>query len=205
MKGLGSRSWDAFRIRQRDQVVVQIQNADRLAQFKLAAATVLQNAKGVAAWRQLTVDHFTHHIPRSDSHSRSPWVQVNIFAGQAPRILEFLAKDGSIDKISLPRLYRASILFDPARRIVEVVAQGGRLVRDGLVEAFRTTLLPDGITTDRLVRREIDFQLFRSKPDFRIEPEDPISAVIVDEVRLFPPDSKGGLVTIEQKRIDGAP
>jgi len=195
MKGLGSRSWDAFRIRQRDQVVVQIQNADRLAQFKLAAATVLQNAKGVAAWRQLTVDHFTHHIPRSDSHSRSPWVQVNIFAGQAPRILEFLAKDGSIDKISLPRLYRASILFDPARRIVEVVAQGGRLVRDGLVEAFRTTLLPDGITTDRLVRREIDFQLFRSKPDFRIEPEDPISAVIVDEVRLFPPDSKGGLVT----------
>lgn len=122
-------------------------------------------------------------------------MQVNIFAGQAPRILEFLAKDGSIDKISLPRLYRASILFDPARRIVEVVAQGGRLVRDGLVEAFRTTLLPDGITTDRLVRREIDFQLFRSKPDFRIEPEDPISAVIVDEVRLFPPDSKGGLVT----------
>jgi hypothetical protein len=205
LKGLGSRSWDAFRIRQRCEVVSLITEIDRLAQFKSAAGIVLQNAKGVAAWRQLTVDHFTHHIPRSDSHSRRPWVQINIFAEQAPRVLDFMTKGGALDKISLPRLYRASILFDPGRRIVEVVAQGGRLVRDGLVEAFRTTLLPEGITTDRLVRREIDFQLFRGRPDFTIEPGDPISAIVVDEIRLFPPDSKGGLVTIEQKRIDGEP
>jgi hypothetical protein len=132
-------------------------------------------------------------------------VQVNIFAEQAPRILDFLTKDGLMEKISLPGLYRASILFDPARRIVEVVAQGGKHVRDGLVEAFRNTLLPDGVTTERLVRRDIDFRLFRSRPDFGIEPDDPISSVVVDQVRLFPPDSDGGLVTIEQKRIDGEP
>jgi hypothetical protein len=205
MKGLGSRSWDAFRIRQREQVVVQVEDEDRLARFTSAARMVLQNAKGVATWRQLAVDHFTHQIPRLDSHSRRPWLQINVFAEQAPRIVEYMAKDGAIDKISLPRLYRASILFDPAGRTVEVVAQGGRLVRDGLVDAFRSTFLPDGITTDRLVRREIDFQLFRTRPDFRIEPDDPIAAVVVDEVRLFPPDSEGGLVTIEQKRVDRAP
>ena len=205
MKGLGSRSWDAFRIRQRDQVVAQIKDEDRLAQFKSAAAMVLQNAKGVAAWRQLTVDHFTHHIPRSDSHSRRPWVQINIFAEQAPRILEFLAKNGAIEKISLPRLYRASILFDPARRTVEVVAQGGRLVRDGLVEAFRNTLLPDGVTTDRLVRREIDFRLFRSRPDFGSSPTTRYQQSLSTRFAFSRRTREGGLVTIEQKRIDGEP
>ena len=48
-RGMGSRSWDAFHISQKGQVVVLINDEDRLAQFKTAAAMVLRNAKGVAA------------------------------------------------------------------------------------------------------------------------------------------------------------
>jgi hypothetical protein len=180
MKGLRSRSWDSFHVLHGDDVFPFIKDEHHLAQFKSAVGMVLENARGVAAWHQLTVNHFTHFISRSDSHSRRPCIQINIFAEQAPQIEDFMAKDGTIDKISFPRLYRASILFDSSQGIIEVVAQGGRRVRDGLVEAFRSTLLPDGVTTERLVRREIDFRLFRRKPDLGIEPDDPIAAVVVD-------------------------
>ena len=137
MKGLRSRSWDSFHVLHTDDVFPLIKEEHHLAQFKSAAEMVLQKARGVAAWRQLTLNVFTHFIPRSDSHSRRPCIQINVFAQQAPQIVDFMAKDGAIDKISLPRLYRASILFDSSQRIIEVVAQGGRPVRDGLVEAFR--------------------------------------------------------------------
>lgn len=200
LKGLNTRSWEAFRIMQRHAVHASTVDVTRMARFQTAVEHVLkQHNRQIPAFRTLTTSHFDYAVPRPGSHSRRQWSQFNIYAETAPETREVMI-DGKVVTIQLPGLYRASIIFDPERHSIEVVAKGGRPVRDALVEAFRQTFLSDQVTVERLVRRQISFALFKSKPTFDILPEDPISDVVVDEIRLVPPSSETGLITLECRR-----
>ena len=199
LKGLGSRSWDAFKINIRAPVVPSLER-ESLVRFRDAVDYVLrQNTKAVPAYRTLSIDHFEYMVPTPSSHSRPPWTQVNIFAETALRTHHVLV-GGKPTPFTLPGLYRASIIFDPARLLIEVVAKGGRPVRDALVDAFGKTLLPKDIEIDRLARRKINFDLFKSRPPFALRADEPVSNCVVDEIRLAPPGSGGGLITLECKR-----
>jgi hypothetical protein len=200
LKGLGTRSWDAFRITRREPVAAAIGDAVRLGEFKVAIEHVLkQHNRRVPAYRTFSIGHFEYAVPSRSSHSRRPWAQVNVYAQTAPQAHEILVND-QLRRISLPGLYRASIIFDPTRSTIEVVAKGGRPVRDDLVDAFCKTFLPSDVSIERLARRQINFELFGSKPSFDLRPHDPVSDCVVDEIRLVPPGSEGGLITLECKR-----
>ena len=73
-------------------------------------------------------------------------------------------------------------------------------MRDDLVDAFCRTFFPADVSIERLARRQINFELFASKPSFDLRPHDPVSDCVVDEIRLVPPGSEGGLITLECKR-----
>ena len=73
-------------------------------------------------------------------------------------------------------------------------------MRDDLVGAFCRTFFPPDVSFERLARRQINFELFASKPSFDLKPNDPVSDCVVDEIRLVPPGSEGGLITLECKR-----
>jgi hypothetical protein len=199
-KGLGTRSWDAFSIVSRDPAHSLVHDQNRMNVFQSAVQRVFDhNPRGVPPLRSIKVNHFEYSLEKKTSHSMRPLVQVNIYGETAPQSHEMLI-GGNLIRRQLPGLYRAALVFDCGRQLLEVVTVGGRPVRDGLVEAFRRTLLPDNVQIDRLVRRHINFELFRSRPSFDILPDDPISAWDVDEIRLFPPGNEAGLVTFECKR-----
>ena len=142
LKGLGTRSWDAFRITHREQVTAAISDVGRLGQFKVVTEHLLkQYNKLVPSFRSLSIGHFEYAVPSQKSNSRRPWTQVNVYAQTAPVTHEILV-NGKLRRVPLPGLYRASIIFDPTRSTIEVVAKGGRTVRDELVNAFCKTFLP---------------------------------------------------------------
>ena len=197
-RGIGTRSWQAFCITQREPIHAAVGDLGCMERFRIAVERVLhQQQRQLPPWRNLSIDHFEYALDRRDSHSRRPLVQVNVYAETTPRNHEILV-DGQLVPVQLPGLYRASLIFDSARRTIEVVAKGGRAVRDALVDAFCKTLLPSHITTDRLARRQINFDLFRSKPQFARNPGDPLC--VIDEMRLFSPGVDNGLVTLDCKR-----
>jgi hypothetical protein len=202
LKGLGTRSWASFRITRREQVTAAISDTARLAQFRIATEHVLKQHRQVPTFRSLSIGHFEYAVPSKSSHSRRRWVQLNIYAQTAPLTHEILVND-QLRRISLPGLYRASIIFDPALSTIEVVAKGGRPVRDDLVNTFCKTFLPADISIERLARRQINFDFFATKPSFDLRPDDPVSACVVDEIRVIPPGSEGGLITLECKRQSG--
>ena len=76
-------------------------------------------------------------------------------------------------------------------------------MRDDLVDAFRNSFFPPHVSIERLARRQTNFELFTSKPSFDLRPNDPVSDCVVDEIRLVPPGSEGGLITLECKRLVG--
>ena len=200
LKGLGTRSWDAFRITRRQPLTAAISDAVRRDEFKAAAEHVLkQHDRLVPAHRAFSIGHFEYALPSRSSHSRRPWTQVNIYAQTALQAHEILVNN-KLRRISLPGLYRASIIFDPTRPTIELVAKGGRPGRDDLVGAFCRTFFPPDVSFERLARRQINFELFASKPSFDLKPNDPVSDCVVDEIRLVPPGSEGGLITLECKR-----
>ena len=197
LKGLGKQSWDAFKLVQHEMVLAQT-GEDEISKFREAVEHVLKtHPRQVPTFRDLYINHFRYAVPRASTHSRRPWTQVNIFAETSSEMREVLS-GGALSTVKLPGLYRAAIIFDPERRTIEVVAKGGRPVRDALVDAFRLTLLPPGLQIDRLVRRKINFEIFNSRPTVDQRPADP--KFVVDEIRLLPPDSEPGLITVECKR-----
>lgn len=203
LKGLSTRSWDAFRFTGREQVTAAIGDAVRLGEFKVASEHVLkQHKRRVPAYRSLSIDHFEYAVPSRSSHSHRPCAQINIYAQTAVQTHEILVND-QLRRVPLPGLYRASIIFDPTRSTIDVVAKGGRSVRDDLVDAFCRTFFPTDVSTERLARRQINFELFASKPSFDLKPHDTVSDCVVDEIRLVPPGSEGGLITLECKRQAG--
>jgi hypothetical protein len=203
LKGLGTRSWDAFRITRREPITATTSDAGHLGEFRVAIEHVLkQHSRRVPAHRFLSIGQFEYAVPSRSSHSRRPWTQVNIYAQTAPQAHEILV-DEELRRISLPGLYRASIVFDPTRSTIEVIAKGGRPVRDDLVDAFCRIFLPPNVSIERLLRRQINFELFASKPSFDLRPNDPVSNCEVDEIRLVPPGSESGLITLECKRQAG--
>ena len=203
LKGLGTRSWDAFRIIHRDQVTAAISDVLRLGYFKVATEHLLKRYnKQVPAFRSLSIGQFEYAVPSQSSHSRRPWTQFNVYAQTAPVTHEILVS-GKLRRVPLPGLYRASIIFDPTRSTIEVVAKGGRTVRDELVNAFCKIFLPSDVSIERLARRQINFELFASKPLFDLRPQDSVSYCVVDEIRLVPPGSEAGLITVECKRQAG--
>jgi hypothetical protein len=200
-KGLGTRSWDAFSIASREPVRAMIHDDEQMQQFRTAVEHVLlsRRYRGVPALRSVRVDHFEYSLERQTTHSLRALAQVNVYGETSPRIHETLIA-GELSRRQLPGLYRAALVFDQGRQLLEVVTVGGRPIRDALVEAFQRTLLPEEVTRDRLVKRAINFKLFNSRPRFDIRPDDPISAWDVDEIRMFPPGSEAGLITLECKR-----
>lgn len=199
LRGLGTRSWEAFRIAGREPIAFAVDNADRFLTFTTAVTHVLRrHKKQLPTHRNITINHFEYALPRRSSHSRRPWIQINIFAETSPHAHEILV-NGELRRITLRGLYRASIIFDPTRSSIEVVAKGGRAVRDDLVDAFRKIFLTE-VSIERLARRRINFGLFASRPSFDLRPQDVVSACVVDELRLLPPGAEAGLITLECKR-----
>lgn len=182
-KGLGSRSWDAFDIVGTEPVHALSQDRDRMQKFQNSVEHIFtRRFQGVPSLRRIWVDQFEYLLERQVSHSRRPLLQVNVYGETAPRTLE-VAVGGQRKLVQFPGIYRAAIVFDHSRQSIEVVTRGGRPARDALVKAFHATLLPEGVQLDRLVRRPINFDLFKSRPPLSIQADDPISSWDVDEIR----------------------
>ncbi|MEM7776350.1 MAG: hypothetical protein AAF732_12145 [Pseudomonadota bacterium] len=205
LKGLGTKSWEAFTVDGLIDLAVAVDDEERMSRFRDEAREFLHRQTRVPAFGKLVVDSYRHRTSRSHTHSLHPWIQVNVYAELSPEAREVVTSPNTVGAVQLPRTYRASILCEPEKRTIEVVAKGGQPVRDGLVALFCKHLLPPDVSAQKLVSRCIDFSLFRKEPDFELHTDDGVSSVVVDEVRLLPPSAEAGLVTIERKRKHGKP
>ena len=82
-----------------------------------------QHSSNAPTFKALIADHFEYVLPPPDSHSRRLWTQVNVCAETAPEA-HFILVSGDLQQVSLPGLYCASMIFDPSRLTIELVAKG---------------------------------------------------------------------------------
>lgn len=87
--------------------------------------------------------------------------------------------------------------YDPARGVIEVVAQG-KEKREQLVRSFSRTLLGRDLDADRVPVRSYDLSVFLAERDYGTDPADRIRSVLLQLVKFLHADGRTH-VTIEAK------
>ncbi len=87
--------------------------------------------------------------------------------------------------------------YDPARGVIEVVAQG-KEKREQLVRSFSRTLLGRDLNAERVPVRSYDLSVFMAERDFGTDPADRINSVRLQLVKFLHTDGRTN-VTIEAK------
>jgi len=104
------------------------------------------------------------------------------------------------DQRLMRRHYRpvveASITYEPATGVIEVVTSGGK-VRDKLARLFADTILGQDVATERMPLRRYDLSRLLNPCDFPCDPEDRIESVKVVLLRIQPADMEAERLTLE--------
>ncbi len=98
----------------------------------------------------------------------------------------------------------AAITYTPRDGTIDIIAKGGRPVREAVCRIFVETLLKTEALIEPIALRRYDLSVLRRPHDFPTDPEDGIKSVAVTRLRLRPFGDGPGRLTIEAGRNDGA-
>ncbi|MEM7720202.1 MAG: hypothetical protein AAF222_13460 [Pseudomonadota bacterium] len=127
-------------------------------------------------------------------------VQATIYVeDRAASELAFGPSEG-LERQVFQRVLEVGIACNPAERIVEVCAAGGKKVRDEYAQVFSRHFAPGSEPPVEAPRREVLLDALRAQPAFAIEPADGVERVEVSSLDFF---STGGGFARFEKRGDG--
>lgn len=127
-------------------------------------------------------------------------VQATIYVeDRAASELTFGASEG-LERQVFQHVLEVGIACNPAERIVEICAAGGKKVRDEYAQAFSKHFAPGSDPPVEAPRREVLLNTLRSHPAFPVDPADGVERVEVSSLDFF---STGGGFARFEKRGDG--
>lgn len=191
----GGRNWSAFQFDD-DGTSWALEDDDARAAFVGEAIEILKlpaHRKREADWYQAVR---VHPITGEETEI----VQATIYVeDRAESELTFGASD-SLQRQVFQRVLEVGIACNPAERIVEICAAGGKKVRDEYAQVFSKHFAPHSEPPVEAPRREVLLDTLRSDPDFAVEPADGVEEVEVSSLDFF---STGGGFARFEKRGDG--
>ncbi|MEX3015502.1 hypothetical protein [Gymnodinialimonas hymeniacidonis] len=127
-------------------------------------------------------------------------VQATIYVeDRAASELTFGPSEG-LERQVVQRVLEVGIACNPAERIVEICATGGKKVRDEYAQAFSKHFAPGSEPPVEAPRREVLLNTLRSSPEFPVEPADGIERVEVSSLDFF--STGGGFARFEKRGDD---
>lgn len=191
----GGRNWSAFQFDD-DGTAWALEDDDARAAFVGEAIEILK----LPAHRKREADWFKAVRVHPITGEETEIVQATIYVeDRAESELTFGASD-SLQRQVFQRVLEVGIACNPAERIVEICAAGGKKVRDEYAQAFSKHFAPHSEPPVEAPRREVWLDTLRSDPDFAVEPADGVEEVEVSSLDFF---STGGGFSRFEKRGDG--
>jgi hypothetical protein len=129
--------------------------------------------------------------------------QASIYLEGLPSSTVEFAGTGLTRRLQRPAI-EAAITYSPGDGAIDVIAKGGKPVREAVCKIFVETLLKTKADIEPIVLRRYDLSGLRRPHEFPTDPEDGIKSVAVTRVRLRPYGDGAGRLTIEAGRNDGA-
>ncbi len=130
-------------------------------------------------------------------------VQITIYLEGIPSsVIEFEGADLA-RRVQRPAI-EVALTYCATTGAIDVVAKGGRPVREELARMFAEALLHSKDQLQPIVLRPYDLFRLRRPFDFSTDPEDGIRSVKVTRLRLRPYGDDTGRITLEAKRNEGA-
>ncbi len=184
-----SRSWDGF--------------------IGPVGATVSREVEAIKAFEQRLKDHHRaidgsgrSCISEIFERDGARLTQVSIYLeGLSSSTVEF-AGAALTRRLQRPAI-EAAITYSPGDGAIDVIARGGKPVREAACKIFVETLLKAKTDIEPIVLRRYNLSKLRRPHDFPTDPEDGIKSVAVTRVRLRPYGDGAGRLTIEAGRNDG--
>ena len=191
----GGRNWSAFQFDD-DGTAWALEDDAARAAFVGEAIEILNlpaHRKREADWYQAVR---VHPITGEETEI----VQATIYVeDRAASELTFGASEG-LERQVFQRVLEVGIACNPAERIVEICAAGGKKIRDEYAQAFSKHFAPHSEPPVEAPRREVLLNTLRSDPSFEVEPADGVERIEVSSLEFF---STGGGFARFEKRGDG--
>lgn len=191
----GGKNWSAFQFDDDGKAWALDDEAARAA-FVADAIAILDlppHRKREADWYQAMR---VHPITGEETEI----VQATIYVeDRAASELTFGPSEG-LERQVLQRVLEVGIACNPAERIVEICAAGGKKVRDEYAQAFSKHFAPGSEPPIEAPRREVLLHALRSQPVFPVEPADGVERIEVSSLDFF---STGGGFARFEKRGEG--
>jgi len=191
----GGKNWSAFQFDD-DGKAWALDDETARAAFVADAIAILN----LPAHRKREADWYRAVRVHPITSEETEIVQATIYVeDRAASELTFGASEG-LERQVFQRVLEVGIACNPAERIVEICAAGGKKVRDEYAQAFSKHFTPGSDPPVEAPRREVLLNTLRSHPAFPVEPADGVEHVEVSSLDFF---STGGGFARFEKRGDG--
>jgi hypothetical protein len=196
-RGLNKRSWKAFRVNWGVGASFSFE-PDRLAKFEGLIRDAIRACNAFDIPGQLQTHHFRRTLFPEHTHSQRVLEQVTVFA-EARLVTEDVFENSQLETKVRRKVDSISVIFDRARRELDVVNIGGRGFIEDVAKAFLKAFSNEAPPLQPLVRRKINLRKFLEKPNLILDDQTRFLHAKVDEVRIFSPS--GVLYTFDAKPV----
>lgn len=195
-RGLRKRSWRAYRVPFSADAVLKF-DKDSLTHFEARIREAIDRSRYLDQPGRLEVHHFSRVVFPEHSHSPRDQDQVTVYAEMRNITEEVFNDEDELVTRRRKKIDQISVVFDRARRELDVITIGGRdfimIVAHAFCECFSNELPK----LEQLVRRPVNLQMLARKPPFSLEGQNLVERARVDEIRVRSPT--GYLFTLERK------
>jgi len=182
----GGKNWSAFQFDDDGKPWALENEAARVA-FVAEAIEILN----LPAHRKREADWYRAVRVHPVTGEETEIVQATIYVeDRSASELTFGASEG-LERQVFQRVLEVGIACNPAERIVEICAKGGKKVRDEYAQAFSKHFAPGSDPPFEAPRRDVLLHTLRSQPAFPVEPADGVERVEVSSLDFF---STGGSI-----------
>jgi hypothetical protein len=199
--GLRKRSGRGYRVPFSSRVALNFDDA-ALERFREWVRAAIAKARYLDPPGRLEAHHFKRIVSPGSSHRRRVQDQVTVYAEM--RNVTERAFDDADQLVTRrrKRIDQISVVFDRARRELDIVTIGGRDFIQAIAVAFCACFSNERPRLERLVRRHVDLQRLMKRPDFSLEGQDLVQHASIDEIRLRSPT--GSICTFARKSRDAS-
>src|SRR6185437_8427828 len=185
------RSWSGYRLSA--QKSPSVDPAD-LAHLEEDLKALFRDFDGSA--RKLKVETFERTVERRPDGTEKRVVHYTVYIEELPRTGMEFSRD-ELKRVTRRPAAEAAICCDPAAGTLEIVAKGGRILREEMARAFSMHMLKSGAELAPIPQRRFDLDRLMSMKAFPTDPADGIAKVVVLSLRLRDIDTTAGQVTID--------
>lgn len=194
-QGLNKRSWKAFRART-DLALTLSFAQERLAAFESLVRDAIRRCASFDKSGELETHHFSRTLFPEHTHSRRSLEQVTVYAEA-----RFVAHDAFVDsRLKTEVSHKVdciSLIFDNERNELDIVTLGGQRFLEDVAAAFVESFTDQKPSLEPLIRRQINFDALRRKPNPDLIDQRRFVRAKVDEIRVLSPG--GMLYTFDAK------